>query len=107
MIDAKYYTWQNSFFKRLFENLVMSDLSELFTKAQEEVKKLSTKPSDDNLLALYSLYKQATDGDVTGDRPGFFDFAGGAKFDARENIKGMSSDNAMQKYIDTVNDLVS
>jgi len=85
----------------------MSDLSELFAKAQEDVKSLSSKPSDDNLLDLYSLYKQATDGDVTGERPGFFDFAGGAKFDARENIKGMSSDEAMQKYIDKVSSLVS
>ena len=84
----------------------MSDLNELFVKAQEDVKTLTAKPSDDNLLSLYSFYKQATDGDVTGDRPGFFDFAGGAKFDARENIKGMSSEDAMQKYIDTVTALL-
>ncbi len=84
----------------------MSDVTELFKKAQEDIKTLSEKPSDDDLLTLYSFYKQATDGDVTGDRPGFFDFAGGAKFDARENIKGMSCEDAMQKYIDTVKGLM-
>ena len=84
----------------------MSDLTGLFEQAQKDVKTLTTKPSDDDLLALYSFYKQATDGDVTGERPGFFDFAGGAKFDAREKITGMNSDDAMQKYIDTVSGLM-
>ncbi len=84
----------------------MTDITELFNKAQEDIKTLTEKPSDDDLLTLYSFYKQATDGDVTGDRPGFFDFAGGAKFDAREKIKGMSNDDAMQKYIETVKGLM-
>ena len=85
----------------------MSNLNELFEKAQADVKTLSKKPDDDTMLELYSLFKQATDGDVTGERPGFFDFVGGAKFDAREKLKGLSSDDAMQKYIDKVNSLLS
>lgn len=84
----------------------MSNLAEAFEKAQNDVKTLSEKPSDDDLLTLYSFYKQATDGDVTGERPGFFDFAGCAKFDAREKIKGMEKDVAMQQYIDTVTRLL-
>ena len=84
----------------------MTDITELFENAQQDIKTLTEKPSDDDLLTLYSFYKQATDGDVTGDRPGFFDFAGGAKFDAREKIKGMSNDDAMQKYIETVKGLM-
>ncbi len=84
----------------------MSDLSELFAKAQQDIKTLSQKPGDDDMLALYSLFKQATDGDVTGERPGFFDFVGGAKFDAREKLKGKSSEEAMQMYIDKVNELL-
>ncbi len=84
----------------------MSDLSELFAQAQENIKTLSKKPDDDTMLELYSLYKQGSDGDVTGERPGFFDFVGGAKFDAREKLKGMSNEDAMQKYIDKVNDLL-
>jgi acyl-CoA-binding protein len=84
----------------------MSDLSELFAQAQENIKTLSKKPDDDTMLELYSLFKQGSDGDVTGDRPGFFDFVGGAKFDAREKLKGMSNEDAMQKYIDKVNNLL-
>ncbi len=84
----------------------MSNLSELFTQAQENIKTLSKKPDDDTMLELYSLFKQGSDGDVTGDRPGFFDFVGGAKFDARAKLKGMGTDDAMQKYIDKVNDLL-
>lgn len=84
----------------------MSDLSELFTQAQASIKTLSSKPDEDTLLELYSLFKQATDGDVSGDRPGFFDFVGGAKFDAREKLKGISNDDAMQSYVDKVKSLV-
>lgn len=84
----------------------MSDLKQQFEQALKDVKTLTEKPNDDTLLELYSFYKQATDGDVTGDRPGFFDFAGGAKFDAREALKGMSNDDAMQKYIDSVKGLL-
>lgn len=84
----------------------MSELKDKFEQALTDVKSLPEKPDDDTLLTLYSFYKQATSGDVTGERPGFFDFAGGAKFDAREKLTGMSSDDAMQKYIDTVNSLL-
>lgn len=84
----------------------MSELNDQFQQALKDVKSLTEKPNDDALLSLYSFYKQATDGDVTGERPGFFDFAGGAKFDAREKLKGMSSNDAMQKYIDTVQKLL-
>ena len=85
----------------------MSDLEQLFEKAQKDIKTLTAKPSDEDMLSLYSYFKQATDGDVTGDRPGFFDFVGGAKFDAREKLKGMSNDDAMQKYVDTVTELMA
>ena len=54
------------------------------------------------LLKLYSYYKQATDGDVKGERPGGFDFVGGAKYDAWSKLKGMSAADAMQNYIKQV-----
>lgn len=84
----------------------MSEIKQQFEQALLDVKTLTEKPSDDDLLELYSFFKQATDGDVTGERPGFFDFAGGAKFDAREALKGMSADDAMQKYTDKVKGLL-
>jgi acyl-CoA-binding protein len=83
------------------------DLKEQFEAAQKRAKSLPQKPSNDDLLALYSLFKQATDGDVQGERPSGFDFVGAAKFDAWEKRRGMNSDDAMQAYIDLVDKLAA
>ena len=80
-------------------------LAEDFAAAQVRVKELTRSPSVDELLDLYSLYKQATVGDVTGAPPGAFDFKGRAKFDAWKRRKGMSSDEAMQAYVSLVDQL--
>ena len=80
----------------------MSDISTHFEKAAEDVKKLSDRPDNDTLLKLYALYKQASDGDVNGPKPGFFDFVGTAKYEAWAKLRGTRSDDAMQKYIDLV-----
>jgi acyl-CoA-binding protein len=77
-------------------------LEEQFSRAQERVKELSRRPSDLQLLDLYSLYKQATMGDVTGKRPGGFDFKGRAKWDAWKQRAGLSREEAMRKYVDLV-----
>jgi acyl-CoA-binding protein len=70
-----------------------------FEKAVAQSKELTKRPSNEELLQLYALYKQATDGDVTGDRPGGFDFKAIAKFDAWAEVKGKSKDDAMKEYI--------
>ncbi|MGF1723804.1 acyl-CoA-binding protein [Photobacterium nomapromontoriensis] len=80
----------------------MADLKSLFEQAQVDVKSLTKRPTNDELLALYSLFKQATEGDVHGKRPGMFDFKGAAKYGAWEELKGMDSETAMQQYIDKV-----
>ncbi len=80
-------------------------LSEEFEKAAAKTKQFTKRPSNVELLQLYALYKQATEGDVSGERPGGFDFKGIAKFDAWEELKGKSKEQAMQEYIDLVNNL--
>lgn len=80
----------------------MSDLQAQFEIAAQEAQALSQKPSNENLLLLYSYYKQATSGDASGKRPGFTNMVGRAKYDAWANLKGMSQDDAMQSYIDLV-----
>jgi Acyl-CoA-binding protein len=80
-------------------------MSDLKTRFDEAVNYIQTaegdfKPSNEMKLEFYALYKQATEGDVSGKRPGMMDFVGRAKFDAWEKLKGMSSDDAKQKYID-------
>ncbi|XP_018587841.1 acyl-CoA-binding protein [Scleropages formosus] len=76
-----------------------------FDKAAEEVKHLKVKPTDAEMLEIYSLYKQTTVGDVNTARPGMLDFAGKAKWDAWEKKKGMSKEDAMKAYIAKVEEL--
>lgn len=84
----------------------MADLTEEFEQAQEDVQKLSSRPSNDDLLALYAHFKQATVGDVEGKRPGFTDFKGRAKYDAWAKLEGMDKQTAMRGYIDKVKSLL-
>jgi len=77
-----------------------------FEDAVAKSKTLSERPSNDVLLKLYGLYKQATEGDVHGDRPGGFDFKGAAKYDAWAGFKGKSKEDAANEYILFVNTLL-
>ena len=78
------------------------DLRKRFEAAAAAAKQTKKRPDNPSLLKLYSLYKQATEGDVRGERPGGFDFVGGAKYDAWAKLKGMSADDAMTHYIKQV-----
>jgi acyl-CoA-binding protein len=79
----------------------MSDLAQRFADAQARIKPV-TGLGNDTMLELYALYKQATAGDVTGDRPGMLDLRGRAKYDAWARRKGMTKDAAMQAYVELV-----
>jgi len=81
------------------------NLSESFKKAAGHIHSLDHSPSKEDLLKMYGLYKQASDGDITGDRPGGFDFKAIAKYDSWSSLRGMSMEEAMQLYIDLVNSL--
>lgn len=83
----------------------MSDLNTLFEAAVAGSKNLSSRPDNDTMLKIYSLYKQATNGDVSGSRPGMFDMVGRAKFDAWSKLKGTAQDDAMQQYVDLIESL--
>ena len=83
----------------------MANLKAEFEAAIVASKQLPEKPDNTTLLKMYSLYKQATEGDVQGKRPGFTDMVGRAKFDAWAAVKGQSSDEAMQAYVDLIESL--
>lgn len=83
----------------------MSDLKAKFEQAAADSQNLSKRPDNDTLLKIYSLYKQGSHGDVAGSRPGFTNPVGRAKFDAWASLKGMSRDDAMQKYVDLITSL--
>lgn len=81
------------------------ELKESFEKAKGHSRELPERPSNEELLKLYALYKQATEGNVSGERPGGFDFKGIAKYDAWAMLKGMSKEEAMSEYISFVESL--
>jgi len=85
----------------------MADLDKRFEAAQAAVKQLANRPDDDTLLELYSWFKQSTEGDATGARPGAFDFVGRAKYDAWKARSGVRKDAAMRAYIKLVEHLQS
>lgn len=84
----------------------MADLKQQFEQAAADVKKLAERPDNDTMLRLYALYKQGSEGDVKGAKPGFLDFVGSAKYEAWEKLQGTSSEQAMKKYVDLVKKLV-
>ena len=83
----------------------MSNLQATFEAAVADSKKLPEKPDNMTLLKIYSLYKQASEGDVEGKRPGFTDMVGRAKWDAWNGFKGTANVDAMQQYIDLIESL--
>ncbi|XP_040020760.1 acyl-CoA-binding domain-containing protein 7 [Gasterosteus aculeatus] len=84
----------------------MSNRAE-FEKMAEDVKKVKTRPTDQELLDLYGLYKQAIVGEVNTDRPGMMDLKGKAKWDAWNSRKGMSKDDAESAYVTLAKEVVS
>lgn len=83
----------------------MADLKAAFDQAVAQSKQLPEKPDNMTLLKIYALYKQATQGDAQGKRPGFGDMVGRAKHDAWAELQGQSAEQAMQAYIDLIEDL--
>lgn len=81
------------------------ELNTQFDQAVSDSKNLTKRPDNDSLLKLYALYKQATAGDVSGERPGGFDFKAIAKFDAWSGEQGKTRETAMQEYIALVTQL--
>jgi acyl-CoA-binding protein len=87
------------------EDAMAEDLKARFEQAVAESKQLPEKPDNATLLKLYALYKQASAGDVDGKRPGFGDLVGRAKWDAWNEVKGKSDDDAMREYVALVESL--
>ena len=83
----------------------MSDLNATFEAAVANSKNLAERPDNPTLLKIYALYKQATEGDVEGKKPGFGDMVGRAKWDAWNGFKGTGKEGAMQQYIDLIQEL--
>ncbi|NIP17995.1 MAG: acyl-CoA-binding protein [Xanthomonadales bacterium] len=83
----------------------MTDIDARFQRAAEAAESLPDRPDNDTLLQLYALYKQGSVGDVSGEKPGFFDFVGVAKYEAWEQLRGLAGEEARQRYADLVESL--
>jgi diazepam-binding inhibitor (GABA receptor modulator, acyl-CoA-binding protein) len=83
----------------------MSDIQKRFEAAAAQSKNLPERPDNETLLKLYALYKQGTSGDAQGERPGFGDLIGRAKFDAWAELKGTAKEDAMSQYADLIDSL--
>ena len=80
-------------------------LQEQFDQALADSKNLPERPDNMTLLKIYALYKQASSGDAEGKRPGFTDMVARAKFDAWDGLKGTAKEDAMQQYVDLIDEL--
>lgn len=83
------------------------ELKEQFEQAAQDVQRLKSAPGNDDKLKLYALFKQASQGNVSGKKPGMFDLVGKAKYDAWEKLQGMSDEEAMKAYIAKVTELLN
>jgi acyl-CoA-binding protein len=83
----------------------MSTAEEAFEQAAVAAKSLPERPDDNTMLQLYALYKQGSAGDVQGNKPGFFDFVGAAKYEAWEKLKGISEEDARSQYVELITKL--
>jgi diazepam-binding inhibitor (GABA receptor modulating acyl-CoA-binding protein) len=80
----------------------MSDMKKQFDAAAAAVTKAKKDPGSDMKLKLYANFKQATEGDVKGDKPGFTDFVNRAKYEAWGKLKGTAPEEAMKAYVKLV-----
>ncbi len=83
----------------------MANLKTQFEAAMADSKNLAERPDNATLLKIYSLYKQGSTGDNTEKKPGFTDMVGRAKWDAWNGLKGTSTDDAMQQYVELIDSL--
>ena len=84
----------------------MSDIKAAFEQAAKDSKTLTKRPDNNDMLFLYAHFKQGSEGDVKGDRPGMLDMVGRAKYDAWAKLKGTKNDDAKKKYTDKVSALL-
>jgi len=85
----------------------MNDLEQAFEQSARDIQTLEKRPDNNTLLKLYALYKQGSEGDLERNQPGFFDFVGTAKYEAWARLNGMSRMDAMQRYIELVQQLLA
>jgi diazepam-binding inhibitor (GABA receptor modulator, acyl-CoA-binding protein) len=83
------------------------DTQQQFEAAVGKSKEFTKRPSNEELLLLYALFKQGSEGDVRDERPKGFDFKAIAKHDAWVEQRGKGQETARQEYVSLVEKLHS
>lgn len=105
-IDEGSTRTENSPKRWLICPMSQQDLQQQFDNAVTASKHLSERPSNDVMLQIYALYKQAVEGDINIEPPSNpFDFVSKAKYEAWEGMKGKRKEDAMQQYVDLIAEL--
>ncbi|KRX67442.1 Regulator of chromosome condensation [Trichinella sp. T9] len=102
-----YYLFISFHTVQLFFPKMEADLVKEFEEVAEQVRRLKSRPTDNELLELYALYKQSTVGDASEEKPGVFDFKGKSKWDVWRKRKGMSKTDAMKEYIKMTKQIIN
>jgi carboxylesterase len=87
------------------QSLSGAALKSRFEAAVNASRTLPRRPENATLLEMYAFFKQGTEGDASGERPGFTDLVGRAKFDAWSRLAGTDRDSAMRRYVALVDSL--
>ncbi|XP_004278699.1 acyl-CoA-binding domain-containing protein 7 [Orcinus orca] len=77
-----------------------------FEKVAKDMRKLKTRPDDEELKEPYELYKQSVIGDVDTECPGLLNLKGKAKWEAWNLNKGLSKADAMSACISKAKELI-
>ena len=84
----------------------MQSIEKQFEEAQIKLKTLTERPSNEELLNIYGLFKQATEGDNNTKKPSVFDMKGQFKWQSWKDKGSMSVQDACQGYINHVEKLL-
>ncbi|OUC49893.1 regulator of condensation [Trichinella nativa] len=107
VLNFIYYLFISFHTVQLFFPKMEADLVKEFEEVAEQVRRLKSRPTDNELLELYALYKQSTVGDASEEKPGVFDFKGKSKWDVWRKRKGMSKNDAMKEYIKMTKQIIN
>lgn len=79
----------------------MSELEQKFNEMVTAVRDatINFSPNNTQKLKLYAFYKQATQGNISGECPSVIHMVERAKWQAWNAIKNMSKEQAMESYL--------
>ena len=86
---------------------VTLSIEKRFKRASKRILALEERPDDNTLLRLYSLFKQATEGDATGRLPIAKGMVAVAKWKSWKKLEGTDPEDAMASYCEIADVLLN